>query len=151
MYSCYFTERPAINSPNGTRATAVDDSSVAMVLFTITEDVPLVRDEAVTRSFVRYDGASSNSFNFSKSGSELMFEIGPVDIYEHEGNYSVSASNPAGDFRTTVYLDVQSQWPQLALASTASYVASYGRGVTKRQRQREHFLLAIFCIAIAPL
>ncbi len=78
----------------------------AIVLFRITEDVPLVLDEAV---MARYDGTSPPSFNFSKSGSELMFEISPVDIYEHEGNYSVSASNPAGSSQRIIYLDVQSQ------------------------------------------
>ncbi len=99
--------RPSIQSPNGTRV--VNGSSTSL-LFAITEDIPLVQDEAVNGSFTRHDGVSSNSFNFSKSGSELVFEISPVDIYEHEGSYSVSASNPAGSIQSPpVYLDVQSQ------------------------------------------
>lgn len=96
-------------SLNGTRVVAVNGSSVAVLLFSITEDIPLVRDEDVFANFTRHDGMPSSSFSFSKNASELMFSISSVDIYEDEGNYTVFARNPAGSFQNTVYLDVQSQ------------------------------------------
>ena len=99
---------PVILSPNGTRAVAVDGAQTVVLLFQITNDVPLVRDEVTLPNFTRYDGIPSSSFSYSKNGSELTIVISSVGIYEDEGNYSVLASNAAGSFESIVYLDVQS-------------------------------------------
>lgn len=80
---------------------AVDGSSVE-IWFRVTEDIPLVREEDV-------HAIANGSFNFTKNGSELVFSISSVELYENEGNYTVFASNPAGHSQSTIFLDVQSK------------------------------------------
>lgn len=96
-----------MQSINGSRVFVVDGSPSEVLVFFITEGIPAYLDGDIMPSFIRYDGNLSSSLNFSLP--ELTFFIGPVDMYEDEGNYTLCASNLGGFSQHTVYLDVQSK------------------------------------------
>ena len=95
--------------PEESTLVAVNGSSVE-IRFRITEDIPQVYEGDVSRNATSYDGEPLLSFNFTINGSELVFFVSSVDLYEDEGNYTVFASNPAGHTESTIFLDVQSEW-----------------------------------------
>ena len=103
MWWSILTGAPTVRSLNGSRAVALDGSSSEILLFDITNDVPQVLLQNI-------QGNHSGSPRTNFSQSELTFFLSDVDIYEDEGSYTVTASNPAGESEATVFLDVQSGW-----------------------------------------
>ena len=92
---------------NSARQVSQDGDLQAVILFSLTNDIPMVLPEDISPSFTRYDGHFSNQSNFTKEN--LMFFVSPVQIYEDEGYYNVTVRNPAGYSEASVYLDVQSK------------------------------------------
>ena len=97
-----------MQSINGTHTVAVHGSPSEDIIFSILGDMPAVLEGDIFPTFVRYDGVNSSSFSFILA--ELKFSITPVDIYQDEGNYTLSASNSLGASEHTVYFDVQSKF-----------------------------------------
>ena len=85
--------------------TALDGSTELYLEFNISNAVPSVLAQDIRPTFTRYDNAARGVTNFRN----LSFYIARVDISEHEGNYTVDVSNPAGSSQGTIHLDVQSE------------------------------------------
>lgn len=86
----------------------LDEVSFISIPFQIVGAIPMVAEADIHPNFTRYDGTSS-FFNFSIYNQDTpTFSIENADIFEHEGNYTVSATNPAGSSLGTVYLDIKS-------------------------------------------
>ena len=94
-------------SINGTTTSVLNGSINQVLVFSLTEGIPAVTESDVIPSFVRYDGNSSLPFSFNYSLTEFL--ISSVDINQHEGNYTLLASNNVGSSEDTLYLDVQSE------------------------------------------
>lgn len=95
----------------------VDGAAVINIPFQIVDAVPMVAEEDIHPNFTRYDGSSA-SFNFSLQGDMLNFTIENADIFDHEGNYTVLASNAAGSSLGAVYLDMKSMQLHMLLTAT---------------------------------